>query len=62
MLSLVIAMFHWLWPLYDQKWTEEEQRVACRKVKEQLAIASITEAEWEAMTRKWEANSPVQSK
>jgi hypothetical protein len=49
-------MFRWLWPSYDRQRTQEEQWVARRKVKEQLAIAANTEAEWEAMTRKWEAN------
>jgi hypothetical protein len=49
-------MFRWLWPSYDRQWTQEQQWVARRKVKEQLAIAANIETEWEAMTRKWEAN------
>jgi hypothetical protein len=54
--TLNIAMFRWLWPSYDRQRTQEEQWVGRRKVKEQLAIAANIEAEWEAMTRKWEAN------
>jgi hypothetical protein len=49
-------MFRWLRPSYDRQRTQEEQWVTRRKVEEQLAIAANAEAEWEAMTRKWEAN------
>lgn len=51
-----LTMFRWLWPSYDRQRTQEEQWMARREVKEQLAIAANIEAEWEAMTRKWEAN------
>jgi hypothetical protein len=49
-------MFRWLWPSSNQQPTQEEQWMARREVKEQLAIAGKTRKEWDAMMRKWEAN------
>jgi len=49
-------MFRWLWPSSNQQPTQEEQWIARREVKEQLAIAAKTREEWDAMMRKWAAN------
>jgi hypothetical protein len=41
-------MFRWLWPSSDQQPAQEEQWIAHREVKEQLAFATKTQTEWEA--------------
>ena len=48
-------MLRWLGSS-DPQPTEEEAVAARRMITEYVAIANETEAEWVAMTKKWEAN------
>jgi len=49
-------MFCWLSGSSHRQPIEEEQWVAHSEIQEQVDLARKTQAEWEAMIKKWEAN------